>query len=172
VSVLIGTAGVDLNMADNDGLSPLWWAACRGNTQSVRVLLSAKERGLDLDLNQKPTDGSDKGKTPLEIALERNNAEVVALLEEAGASDAGVGVRLYNAARNGKVDEVSEHECIYISCVLYPPHSEPELSTTHSPLPSPLSTTPISPSPILKMAGEDPLQRMGWQHCCPQLEGY
>jgi len=81
VSVLIGTAGVDLNMADNYGWSPLWWAAYKGNTQSVRVLLSAKERGLDL--NQKDT----YGKTPLKIAREENKAEVVALLEEAGARD-------------------------------------------------------------------------------------
>ena len=107
---MIGTAGVDLNLADNDGRSPLWWVAYWGYTQSVRVLLSAKERGLDL--NQKPTGGFKDhiGKTPLEIALEGNHAEVVALLEEAGASDAGVGFRLYDAARDGKVDEVSEME--------------------------------------------------------------
>ncbi len=87
VSVLIGTAGVDLNMADNDGCSPLWNAAANGYTQSVRVLLSAKERGLDL--NQKPTSGDPDyiGKTPLEIARDMNRAEVVALLEAAGARD-------------------------------------------------------------------------------------
>ena len=82
---MIGTAGVDLNMADNDGWSPLWAAAINGHTQSVRVLLSAKERGLDL--NQKATRGDDKGKTPLKIARENKRAEVVALLEEAGARD-------------------------------------------------------------------------------------
>ena len=81
MSVLIGTAGVDLNMASNYGESPLWYAACYGNTQSVRVLLSAKERGLDL--NQK----NNKGKTPLKIAREQKKAEVVALLEAAGARD-------------------------------------------------------------------------------------
>ena len=81
VSVLIGTAGVDLNMADNFGRSPLWWAAYYGRTQSVRVLLSAKERGLDL--NQK----ADTGRTPLKIAREKNKAEIVALLEATGASD-------------------------------------------------------------------------------------
>ena len=82
---MIGTAGVDLNLADNHGYSPLWTAACWGKTQTVRVLLSAKERGLDL--NQKPTRGSDIGKTPLRIARERNKAEVVAFLERAGARD-------------------------------------------------------------------------------------
>ena len=81
VSVLIGTAGVDLNMASNDGWSPLWIAAYNGRTQSVRVLLSAKERGLDL--NQK----SISGKTPLTIARENKRAEVVALLEAAGTRD-------------------------------------------------------------------------------------
>ena len=87
VSVLIGTAGVDLNMANIDDMSPLWWAAYCGKTQSVRVLLSAKERGLDL--NQKTTGdwGGHIGKTPLKIAREYKKAEVVALLEAAGASD-------------------------------------------------------------------------------------
>ena len=85
VSVLIGTAGVDLNMADNYGQSPLWVAAYNGNNQIVRVLLSAKERGLDLD--QKPTDRINIGKTPLKIAREDKKAEVVALLESAGARD-------------------------------------------------------------------------------------
>ena len=78
---MIGIAGVDLNLADIDGWSPLWRAADWGRTQSVRVLLSAKDRGLDL--NQK----DDTGKTPLKIAREKKNAEVVALLERAGASD-------------------------------------------------------------------------------------
>ena len=82
---MIGTAGVDLNMANNYGYSPLWSAAWNGSTQSVRVLLSAKERGLDL--NQKPTRGDYIGKTPLKIAGERRKAEVLALLEEAGARD-------------------------------------------------------------------------------------
>ena len=85
VFVLIGTAGVDLNMANNWGTSPLFIAAWNGSTQSVRVLLSAKERGLDL--NQKPTRGSNIGYTPLKIARERKKAEVVALLVAAGARD-------------------------------------------------------------------------------------
>ena len=82
---MIGTAGVDLNLANDNGWSPLFAAAWNGYTQIVRVLLSAKERGLDL--NQKPTSGDHIGKTPLRIARERNKAEVVALLEEAGARD-------------------------------------------------------------------------------------
>ena len=85
VSVLIGTAGVGLNLANNNGTSPLFIAAYRGRTQSVRVLLSAKERGLDL--NQKPSRGSHKGKTPLRTARVEKRAGVVALLEEAGARD-------------------------------------------------------------------------------------
>jgi ankyrin repeat protein len=84
VSVLIDTAGVDLNLADNHDQSPLWIAAISGYTQSVRVLLSAKERGLDL--NQKPTSESDR-QEHLKIARDENNAEVVALLEGAGVSD-------------------------------------------------------------------------------------
>ena len=82
---MIGTAGVDLNLADNHDQSPLWIAAISGYTQCVRVLLSAKERGLDL--NQKPTGGGHIGKTPLRIAREKNKAEVVVLLEGAGARD-------------------------------------------------------------------------------------
>ena len=82
---MIGTAGVDLNMANIIGWSPLWRAAWEGNTQSVRVLLSAKERGLDL--NQKLTSGRYIGYTPLKVAREYNRAEVVVLLEAAEARD-------------------------------------------------------------------------------------
>ena len=102
-------------MANNNGKSPLWRAAANGSTQSVRVLLSAKEKGLDL--NQKPTGGDDQGKTPLKIARERNKADVVALLEEAGEDDGegkpGVAPpeeickELFWAACNGKVAKVS-----------------------------------------------------------------
>ena len=80
----------------------------------------------------------------------------------------GLGYTAIGAAEkvggNGRVVSIELDEA---SLEVSAPHSEPELSTTHSTL----STTPISPSPILKMAGEDPLQRMGWQHCCHQLEG-
>ena len=85
MSVLIGTAGVDLNLANKYGRSPLFAAALNGRTQCVRVLLSAKERGLDL--NQKPTIGYYVGYTPLRIARYYRKPEIVALLEGAGASD-------------------------------------------------------------------------------------
>ena len=74
----------------------------------------------------------------------------------------GVGKRLWDAAQNGRVDEVSDFYYIfivyYISFTRSPSSPQPTHPSPPPPLPSPpppLSTTPISPSPILKMAGED-----------------
>ena len=83
VSALIGTAGVNVNMANINCCSPLWVSAANGSTNTVRVLLSAKDRGLDL--NQK----NNHGDTPLRRARENNNNAVVTLLEEAGATEEG-----------------------------------------------------------------------------------
>lgn len=85
VSVLICTSGVDINMPTHSGRSPLWIAAHYGYTQSVRALLSAKERGLDI--KHRATGGEDKGKTALMAAREQASkgdmecAKVVKLLE-------------------------------------------------------------------------------------------
>lgn len=91
VSALICTSGVDINMPTHSGRSPLWIAAHYGYTQSVRVLLSAKDRGLDIKL--KATGGDDKGKTALMVAKEEalkgdmDCSEVVKLLEKSGVKD-------------------------------------------------------------------------------------
>jgi hypothetical protein len=103
----------------------------------------------------------------LRKAMERLRKEVEGVREEIENIKSQLpGKRLYDAACDGKVAEVSNVDVVvFESSRVCSPH----LTHTSTP-PYPLPSSP--PSPILKMAGEDPLQRMGWQRCCPQLEEY
>lgn len=66
----------DVNVRDNHGRTPLWWAAQHGHTSLIRVLVA---RGSVLDLQDK------YGKTPLSRAAEKGHEGAVALLLERGA---------------------------------------------------------------------------------------
>jgi len=85
-AILVSTPGTDANKADHDGWTPLWCAAINGQAKTVKALLAAPGIGI----NQAPTRGGVKGKSPLTIARENPKCkegcqEVVGLLEGAGA---------------------------------------------------------------------------------------
>jgi len=81
LEVLVNTPGVDLNKVCNCGSAVLENAASRGHIGCLRIMLAAKEKGLDVDLNKKGY----RDLTPLEAALENNQTEAVQMLEQAGA---------------------------------------------------------------------------------------
>ena len=96
-----GALGV--NVVDNLHMSPLSWAAWRGNVDVVRLLL---DHGAD-----KETQDSEYGQSSLSWAAERGNVDVVRLLLDRGADketrDSEWGRSpLSWAARRGNVDVV------------------------------------------------------------------
>jgi ankyrin repeat protein len=68
--------GANPNTKDDDGWTPLHWAAYRGHVDVVRVLL---ERGAD------PNAKNNKGSTPLHWAAYRGHVEILELMLECGA---------------------------------------------------------------------------------------
>ena len=101
VEVLLSTAGVDANMPDSYGQSPLFRAAYYGYIKCVQHLLAARARGIEVDINQ--SDNDSESWTPLKAAMEASKlprccccclrrkegegfAEVVRLLVDAGAT--------------------------------------------------------------------------------------
>ncbi|KAK4232662.1 ankyrin repeat-containing domain protein, partial [Achaetomium macrosporum] len=71
--LLLGTGKVDVNATDNNGRTPLSWAAGNGHEAVVKLLLGTGK----VDVNAK-----DKvyGLTPLSWAAERGHEAVVKLL--------------------------------------------------------------------------------------------
>ena len=69
--------GADLDARDSDGDTALMIAAHQGQVEVTRALLAGWA-----DRTLRATDGVDKGKTALEIAEAKGEAEVAALLRE------------------------------------------------------------------------------------------
>ena len=87
VTVLLAH-GANPNLADRNGWTACMYAANRGRTACLRALAegTARQEGRTLDVNATVTDGRFKGKTALDIALERNEEEAAAYLrDELGA---------------------------------------------------------------------------------------
>ena len=69
----------DAAFAEENGSSPLWWAAHKGRHEVIKRLMAS---GRDLgDLNLKGKDTVFNSSTAIEIARERHHPEVVLLLE-------------------------------------------------------------------------------------------
>jgi ankyrin repeat protein len=60
--------GIDINIADDQGRTPLWWAAAGGHLEAVRLLCA--QRGI----KRKAMDF--QGKTPYAIAKDRGHVWV------------------------------------------------------------------------------------------------
>ncbi|KJZ68346.1 hypothetical protein HIM_12262 [Hirsutella minnesotensis 3608] len=76
VEVLL-KAGSPLDDCDEEGRTPLWWAACCGHERIVELLL---ETGR-VNANAKDI----HGQTPLKMAAERNHGRIIRTLVRAGA---------------------------------------------------------------------------------------
>jgi hypothetical protein len=78
VKILLRDLRVDINMADDRGCTPLWQASRGGHVEVIKWVI-ASGREINLDKKGKRHDG--KEYTPIEIAREHDNTEVVSLLE-------------------------------------------------------------------------------------------
>jgi ankyrin repeat protein len=76
VRFLLGINGIDVNRADNRGISPLHTAASNGHANIVKMLLVFDESIGTVEVNRSCSFGT----TPLFIASINNHAEVVELL--------------------------------------------------------------------------------------------
>ena len=72
VKLLLGHPDVDPNSVDNDGQTPLSWAAASGHEGVVRILSTRA------DVNPYPLDNSGRG--PLSLAYRRGHTKVVEIL--------------------------------------------------------------------------------------------
>jgi len=68
------SSGANINIADNNGSTPLYIASKKGHINIVETLLSS---GANINLADK------EGKTALQIAKEKKKTEIIKLLEEA-----------------------------------------------------------------------------------------
>lgn len=96
--------GVDLNVRDNFGKTPLIYAAEKGNEEITKLLIAARPK-VNID------EQSNDGKTALIYAAEKGNTKVAKLLIEAGAkldikSNDGKTALIY-ATENGHTDIVN-----------------------------------------------------------------
>ena len=70
--VLLSVPGIDVNLAQKEGATPLYLAAQEGHTEVVKLLLNAP--GIDVNLAEL------SGNTPLSIATQYEREEIVRLL--------------------------------------------------------------------------------------------
>ena len=77
VHALLRMAGIDVNLPDSFGLTPLLWASVGGHTEVVQALL----RAPGVDMNR----ADNQGQTPLHFACACCRLEVATMLVEAGA---------------------------------------------------------------------------------------
>jgi uncharacterized protein len=78
VRSLTSAPGVDVNVTDQTGSTPLLEAARYGHEDICRILIAA---GANLKSKDKD------GKTALQLAIQGNHDEVVRVLKQAGASE-------------------------------------------------------------------------------------
>jgi uncharacterized protein len=78
VRSLTSAPGVDVNVTDRTGSTPLLEAARYGHEDICRILIAA---GANLKSKDKD------GKTALQLAIQGNHDEVVRVLKQAGASE-------------------------------------------------------------------------------------
>ena len=107
------TARTDVNITDDEGITPLYWAAWSGHADCVRLLLAAP--GINVNAADK------NGETPLSIATRNGHKKCTELLRAAGGTDpkkeeacaklrtqgfspANYGSTLLTAAQEGKAD--------------------------------------------------------------------
>ena len=95
VCLLLNAPGIDVNLANAHGITPLNIAVIKNNTQIVRMLLAVP----GIDLEKGPV-----GMSSLQIAEEENLTEIAELLIAAGAVPNPT--ELWEAAATGKAEEL------------------------------------------------------------------
>ena len=72
------TGGADVDARNQDGYTPLHWAAMDGHVETAALLL---DRGADVDARD------ERGATPLHYALKKGHARTVEVLRKHGGAD-------------------------------------------------------------------------------------
>ena len=100
--------GVDVNVKDARGMTPLHFATGWDHKESVELLIDA-----DADVNAK----DDEGRTPLDLAtrltswthIRRKRTETAALLRKHGGKTAKPSISIHKAALVGNIEAVKQH---------------------------------------------------------------
>jgi len=100
--------GVDVNVKDPRGMTPLHFATGWDHKESVELLIDA-----DADVNAK----DDEGRTPLDLAtrltswthVRRKRTEIAALLRKHGGKTAKPSISIHKAAETGNIEAVKQH---------------------------------------------------------------
>ncbi|RYC81153.1 hypothetical protein BFJ63_vAg15952 [Fusarium oxysporum f. sp. narcissi] len=103
VKLLLATEGVDVNLKDDYGRTPLSWASENGHEEIVKLLLATE--GVDVDSKD------DYGRTPLSWAAGKGHVDIVKLLlviekVDVDSKDEHGRTPLLWASMNGHVDIV------------------------------------------------------------------
>jgi len=133
VQVLLQDPRVDVNRAEFDGRTALWWASCFNYPGIIRWLMAL--RGRELDVGTSVTCGAAKY-NPLDVAINRNAECAVKLLQDFAADLPGTIARL---RRELRVAELQAAE--YFAVVVL-------LADDLYLLPSPLLSPPESIHPL------------------------
>lgn len=94
--------GANVNAADFLGRTPLMYAA-RSDAPSVQAVKLLLAHGADVNAKDTHPKAGDEGWTALDMAKQNGNAEVVALLEKAGAKSGGMPREVLTPRLNNEI---------------------------------------------------------------------
>ena len=93
-------AGVDINARDQNGSTPLHWAALEGHNEIAKLLIN---KGADVNVED------NTGNTPLDLAIRYERSDIADLLRTQGGNTTKELITLIQAATNGDFASVQAY---------------------------------------------------------------